>query len=140
MDDAGAELFDLLLAESGDGLELGDGLWAQENDAAQGGGAEDEEEGQAQFFGLGFAPVAEALVEGLLVGREGLGWVWRGGALATEGLGRLGRQRSSVCWAETADLEAGFAFMDVGRATGSEVAPNSPGTGRESQRAQMAAP
>ncbi len=53
--------------------ELGEGLRAVEDDAAEGGGAEDEELREAESFGFGFAPFAEALVEGLLGRGEGVG-------------------------------------------------------------------
>ena len=75
-DDAGAEFFDLFEAEAVDGFELREVLRVGEDDAAQGGGGEDEEQRKAQFFGLGFAPFAEALVEGLLFGGEGVGGFW----------------------------------------------------------------
>ena len=39
-----------------------------EDDTAQGGGAEDEELREAELFGFGLAPFAEALVEVLLLG------------------------------------------------------------------------
>lgn len=84
-DDAGAEFFDFFVAEAVDGLELGESLRAGENDAAESGGGEDEEEREVEFFGLGLAPVAEALVESLLFGGEGVGWF--GCASAREGLG-----------------------------------------------------
>ena len=87
--DAGAEFFRLFDADAADGFELSDGLGADEDDAAEGGGAEDEELGEAEFFGFGFAPFAEALVEGLLFGGEGF-WFGCGGAGASEGFGGLG--------------------------------------------------
>ena len=83
-DDAGAEFFDFLVAETVDGLELGESLRAGENDAAESGGGEDEEEREVEFLGLGLAPVAKALVEGLLLGGEGFSWF--GCASAREGL------------------------------------------------------
>src|SRR5260370_39251670 len=85
-DDAGAEFFYLFVAEAVDGLEFGEGLWAGEDDAAEGGGGEDEEEREVEFFGLGFAPLAEALVEGLLIGGEGVCGFGRGGAGGSGGL------------------------------------------------------
>ncbi len=88
--DAGAEFFRLFDADAADGFELSDGLGADEDDAAEGGGAEDEELGEAELFGFGFAPFAEALVEGLLVGGEGFGGVGGDGAMALEGFGGLG--------------------------------------------------
>ena len=66
--DRRAELFYLFLAKTVDGFELCEILWTREDDAAQGGGGENEEEREIAFFGLGFAPVAKALVEGLLLG------------------------------------------------------------------------
>ena len=47
--------------------------------AAERGGGEDEEEREVEFFGFGFAPFAEALVEELLLGGEGFGF-WCEGA------------------------------------------------------------
>ena len=63
-------------------------LWPGEDDAAEGGGGEDEEERQVELFGLGLAPLAEALVEGLLFGGEVFGWFRGCGASAREGVGR----------------------------------------------------
>ncbi len=71
-EDAGAEFFYFFVAEAVDGFELGESLRACEDDVAEGGGGEDEEEREAEFFGFGFAPFAEAVVEGLLFGGEGL--------------------------------------------------------------------
>ena len=67
-EDTRAELFDFVVTEALNCLELIDRLRAGEHDAAEGSGREDEEEREVEFFGLGFAPFAEALVEGLLVG------------------------------------------------------------------------
>jgi hypothetical protein len=72
-EDAGTEFFYLFVAEAVDGFEFGEGLRTGEDDASQGGGGEDEEEREVQFFGFGFAPLAEALVEGLLLRGEGFG-------------------------------------------------------------------
>ena len=77
-DDARAEFFYFFVAEAVDGFQLRESLRSGEDDAAEGGGGEDEEEREIEFFGFGFAPVAEALVEGLLLGGEGVGW-FRGG-------------------------------------------------------------
>ena len=57
-DDAGAEFFNLFVAEALNSFELREVLRVGENDAAQGGGGENEEEREVQFFGLGFAPFA----------------------------------------------------------------------------------
>ncbi len=84
-DDRRAELLNFFVGEAVDGFELGEILRTGEDDAAEGGGGEDEEEREIEFFGLGFAPVAEALVEGLLLGGEGF-WFGCGGAGAGEGL------------------------------------------------------
>jgi hypothetical protein len=43
-EDAGAEFFYFLVAETVDGFELREGLRTSEDDASQGGGGEDEEE------------------------------------------------------------------------------------------------
>ena len=85
LDDAGAEFFYFFVAEAVDGFQLREGLRAGEDDAAEGGGGEDEEEREVEFFGFGFAPLAEALVEGLLIGGEGFG-----------GSGVVGRGRVKV--------------------------------------------
>ena len=85
LEDAGAVFFDLFEADSIDLLELGEGAGALEHDAAQGGGAEDEELREAETLGLIFAPVAEALIEKLLLGSEGVGGLGRGGARARVG-------------------------------------------------------
>ena len=61
-----------------------------EDDAAQGGGGEDEEEGDAEAVGFGLAPVAEAVVEGLLGWGEGFGGLGGDGARAGEGFDRCG--------------------------------------------------
>ena len=58
------------MAQAVDGLELSEGLWASENDAAESVRGEDEEEWKVEAFGFGLSPVAKALVEGLLIGRE----------------------------------------------------------------------
>jgi hypothetical protein len=73
LDDAGPELFYFFLAEAVDGPQLRERLRPGENDAAEGGGGEDEEERQVELLGFGPAPLAEALVEGLLFGREVFG-------------------------------------------------------------------
>ena len=73
------------MAEAVDGLELREVLRVSENDAAKSGRGEDEEERKIEFFGFGFAPFAEAFVEGLLLGGEIVGWF--GCASASEGLG-----------------------------------------------------
>ena len=43
-----------------------------ENDVAKSGRGEHEEEREIEFFGFGFAPLAKALVKGLLLGGEGV--------------------------------------------------------------------
>ena len=55
-----------------------------ENDVAKSGRGEHEEEREIEFFGFGFAPFAEAFVEGLLLGGEIVGWL--GCVSASEGL------------------------------------------------------
>ena len=72
-DDVGTEFFDFFVTEAGDGLELRESLRAGEDDASESVGGEDEEEREIEFFGLGFAPFAEALVQGLLIGGEVVG-------------------------------------------------------------------
>ena len=86
-EDAGAELFGFFEAEAVDGFEFGEVLRAGKDDAAEGGRGENEEERQAEALGFGFAPVAETLVEGLLLGGEGVGGLGGGGAGAGEGFG-----------------------------------------------------
>ena len=44
-----------------------DCLGMGEDDVAEGGGGEDKEEREVEFFGFGLTPGAEALVEGLLI-------------------------------------------------------------------------
>ncbi len=56
---------------------------------AESGRGEDEEQREIEFFGLGFAPFAEALIEGLLFGREVVGG-FGGGAGAGEDFGWQG--------------------------------------------------
>ena len=68
-----------------DRFELSESLWAGQDDVAERGGGEDEEEGEAESLGFGFAPVAEALVEDLLLGCEGVGGVGCRAALSMEG-------------------------------------------------------
>ena len=67
-ENACSEIFYLFVVEAIDGLELGEVLRAGENDAAKSGRGENKEEREVQLFGFGFAPLAEALVEGLLLG------------------------------------------------------------------------
>ena len=86
LEDSGAVLVDLFEADAIDFLELGEGAGALEDDAAQGGGAEDEELREAEAVGFGLAPVAEALVEELLLRGEGVGGFGLGFAGALEGL------------------------------------------------------
>ena len=59
----GAEFVELFAIHAGDGVEFGQSAGLYENDAAQGGGAEDEELREAQLFGFGFAPFAETVIE-----------------------------------------------------------------------------
>jgi len=84
-EDCGAEFCGFFGADAGDGLKLGEGVGTKQYDAAQGGGAEDEELGKADALGFGLAPCAERFVEELLGGSEGGGGVggW-GGAGAVE--------------------------------------------------------
>ena len=70
-EDGRAEAVDLLLAHAGDGEEMREGAGVVKDDVAQRGGSEDEELGESDLFGFGFAPVAELGVEGLLGGGEG---------------------------------------------------------------------
>jgi hypothetical protein len=80
VDDAGAKFLGFIGADAGDGLELSDGLRADQHDAAERGGSEDEELGEADALGLGFAPGAELGVEELLVGGEVGGGIGGDGA------------------------------------------------------------
>jgi hypothetical protein len=82
-----AELLDLFVAEAVDGSQLREILRAREDDAAESGGGEDEEEREVKFFGFGFAPLAKALVQGLLLGGKGFGWFGGDGAGAGKGFG-----------------------------------------------------
>jgi hypothetical protein len=50
------------VAEALDGPELIERLRVGEDDVAEGRGGQDEEEREIEFLGLGFSPVAEALV------------------------------------------------------------------------------
>ena len=88
-EDGGTEALGLFRADAADGLQLCDSLWLGEDDAAQGGRAENKELRQAELFGFGLAPVAEALIEHLLRGGEGLGGFGWSRAMPLEGLGRL---------------------------------------------------
>ena len=56
--------------------------------------ARTKKSGRPRRFGFGFAPFAEAFVEGLLLGGEGVGGVGGGGALAGVGFG-VGRGRAT---------------------------------------------
>ena len=85
VEDCWTEFFYLFVGEALDGFELGEILRTGEDDAAQGRRGEDEEEGEIEFFGLGFAPVAEALVERLLLGGKGFAGFGRVCAGAGEG-------------------------------------------------------
>src|ERR1017187_6500526 len=85
VDDGCAEFLGFVGADAADRLQLSDGARADEDDAAEGGGAEDEKLRQADALGFGFAPGAELGVEELLVGSERGGWVGGGGAGAVEG-------------------------------------------------------
>ena len=67
-EDTCAKFLYFFVAETVDGFELGEILWAGQDDASEGRGGEDEEEREVEFFGLGFSPLAETLVEGLLYG------------------------------------------------------------------------
>jgi hypothetical protein len=86
----GAEFFSLLMTNAGDGLELGDGEGTLEHDAAQRGGAEDEELRQADAFGFGLPPGAELLVEEELFGSEVGGGVGGNGAGTVKSWGGFG--------------------------------------------------
>ena len=67
LDDSGAKFFDLVEAETVDGFELGQVLWSGEDNVAESGRGENEKKWEAEAFGFGFAPVAETLVESLLL-------------------------------------------------------------------------
>ena len=71
-----------------DGFQLREALRTGEDDATESSGGEDKEEREVESFGFGLAPVAEALVEGLLLGRQWVGLLGCGGAMACEGFGR----------------------------------------------------
>ena len=97
VDDGGAELLGLGWTDAGDGLKLRDRTRALQNDAAQRGGAEDEELRQADALGLGFAPGAKLRVEDLLVGCEVGCGIGGGRTRAVEGQAFV-RMRGSVRW------------------------------------------
>lgn len=83
--DAGPEFFYLLRANTSDGAELRNIARSGQHDAAKRGGAEDKKLREAQFFGCVLAPVAETLVELLLLGGKNLRGLRGDGALATKG-------------------------------------------------------